>query len=81
MESVFFETPVIIIGFAVALLLLVVELRTKSTGYVLPVLSVLITVGIIIYTTLYGGTMQEIIIVLLVFVLLNIAAFKAGGGT
>lgn len=79
-ESVIFNSPVLLGGFVIALVLLLFELRTESTGYILPVLSVLLSVGVTVYLVLAGGSLQELAIVLMVFIIVNIVAFKHGEG-
>ncbi|MBE7088480.1 MAG: DUF2254 domain-containing protein [Clostridiales bacterium] len=76
MEGVLFNSPIILGGFALALTILIFELRTNSTGYFLPVLSVLLSIAVIIYAILLGATLQEIVIVLLLFVIINLAGLK-----
>ena len=77
MEGVLFSSPIILGGFALALTILIFELRTNSTGYFLPVLSVLLSIAVIIYAILLGATLQEIVIALLLFVIINLAGLKA----
>ncbi len=79
MEGVLFQSPFILGGFVLAIVLMVFELRTKSTGYVLPAISVMLTVADIVYGVLRGVTLQEIAIVLMVFIIINLTAFKFNG--
>ena len=72
MEGVIFNSPFILGGFALALTILIFELRTSSTGYFLPVMSVLLSIAVTTYSILLGATLQEIVIVLLVFVIINV---------
>lgn len=78
-DSIFFDTPILIIGFVLALALMLFELRTKSTGYVCPALSALITIGMIIYGLFKGATYQELVIIIAIFVVITLVSFKIGG--
>ncbi len=79
MEGILFQSPFILGGFILAIVLLVFELRTKSTGYILPVISVALTVADVVYGILRGVTLQEIAIIFMVFIIINIVAFKSDG--
>lgn len=70
--------PYILCGFALAAVLLVIELRTSATGWLLPVLSVCLSVIFTVVAVLLGGTLQEIIIVAAVFCILMSAYLKRG---
>ncbi len=80
MEGILFQSPFILGGFVLAIVLLLFELRTQSTGYILPALSVLLTVADIVYGILRGVTLQEVAVILMVFIVINLTAYKAKGG-
>lgn len=79
MEGIIFQSPIILGGVAIVIGLLIFELRTHSTGYVLPTISALLTIGLIIYSILSGATLQEIAIILMVLLIVNIMTYKARG--
>ncbi len=79
MEGIIFQSPYILGGFVLALVLLIFELKTESTGFILPVISLAISIAVTVYSILCGATLQEITIILMVFVIINITTFKRNG--
>ena len=75
-ESVIFNSPLLLILYGVALAVAIFELVTKTTGYVLPLLSLAIVVGASIYALLIGASLFEIAIILMVFMLISLAGIR-----
>lgn len=76
MESVIFTSPFLLILYGIALGLCLFELFTKTTGYVLPLLSCAIVIGTSIYAIILGANLLEVCIVFVVFILLNLAGMR-----
>ncbi len=72
-------TPSIICGYGLALALLIFELRTSSTGWLLPAVSAAIAVSVTVLAFLAGATLGEIALVAMIFVLVALAAYKRRG--
>ena len=80
MESVILSTPLLLIGFGLALFFCVFSLIHRSSGYVFPVISVLLTLASVIASVIFGAGGEEIVTVLIIFILLNFSAFGKSGG-
>lgn len=77
-ESVLLNTPLGLALFVVAALLNVFDIKYRASGYVFGlVAAVLFTAGLT-YSLLMGVTMQEVLIVALIFFALNLNSFKEG---
>ena len=68
---VIFNSPILLCLYGLALALALFELFSKTTGYILPIISFAIVVGATIYGLLLGAGLFEVIIILLIFLLLN----------
>ena len=68
---VIFNSPILLCLYGLALALALFELFSKTTGYVLPIISFAIVIGASIYGLLIGAGLFEVIIVLFVFLLIN----------
>ena len=68
---VILNSPLLLILYGVALAMVIFELITKTTGYVLPLIAFAIVIGATIYALLIGAGLFEVAIVILVFLLLN----------
>ena len=68
---VIFNSPLILCLYGLALALALFELFSKTTGYILPIISFAIVIGATIYGLLIGAGLFEVIIILLVFLLIN----------
>lgn len=71
-ESVILTSPVLILGYGVALFLCIFDLITHSSGYVMPVFSIFLCVAMILFSLYLGASLMEICIVVLIFLLLNL---------
>lgn len=78
MESVILSTPLLLVGFGLALALCAFGF-VKRTGYVIPIVSGVIFTATFTYALLLGATMREVLIVTLVFLAVNMTAFAKGG--
>ena len=78
MESMILSTPLLLVGFGLALALCAFAFF-KRTGYVIPIISAVIFTATFTYALLLGATMREVLIVTLVFLAVNMTAFAKGG--
>ena len=69
---VIFVNPLLLCLYGLALALVLFELFSKTTGYVLPLIALAIVIGTTIYALLLGAGLFEVIIILLVFLLINL---------
>lgn len=74
MESILFTTPILWIGYAVALFLCVFDLLKKTSG-LFSALSLLITVCTTTYALILGASIGEASFVVLCFLLLNLLRY------
>ncbi len=72
MELTLLQHPLAIALYAVALALVIFELITKFTGYVLPLIALAVFVGTSIYAVLSGVTLFEIACLATVFLVANL---------
>ena len=70
-ESIIFNSPIILVLYGVALLLLVYDLRNR-TGAVLPYLSAAIVMGTSAYALVIGALLFETAAVICIFILINL---------
>lgn len=75
-DSIIFNSPFMLGGFIVAALLCLFDIIKKPDSYIVTLLSVLIAVGMTIYSLINGASIQDVLIVLLVFAALNLTAFR-----
>jgi len=71
-DSVIFNSPLLLVLYGIALALALIELKIKATGYVMPIISFAIAVGTSIYAILLGAGLFEIAIPLVILLLLNL---------
>lgn len=76
MESVILNSPIILIGYGLALFFCIFDIVKRSSGYVFPLISVFICLGTTIYALICGATMYEVGSVIILFLVLNLSAFK-----
>lgn len=80
-SSVIFNEPLLLILLGIALFLSVFDIKRKSSGYVLPLLSILITLCTLAYAMLLGASLYETATVLMIFAAINLLSFgKQKGG-
>ena len=79
MESVIFQSPVLMCGYAVALALCIAGI-VKKTGMLLTVVSAVIFVATSIYALLSGASLEEAGIPAIIFLCVNIGALPRGRG-
>lgn len=78
MESVIINSPVLLAGILIVILLTVFEQKTKSSGFILPIISAVLSLLVLFVAFLYGATWEEIIVLLLVFLLVNMFGYRGG---
>ncbi len=74
-DSIIFNDPLLLILLAVALFLSVFDIFKRSSGYVFPLISIVLTLGVLTYALLLGATMYEVATVLMVFAAVNLLSF------
>lgn len=79
-QSVIFNSPILLLGLAVSLVLFVVCFINKSGGYVLSIISAAVAVATLTYALLLGAAMQEVLIAALIFFLISLTGFKKKRG-
>lgn len=67
------------IGFAMAAAICVFVLIKKTRGFIFPLLSTVIAVGMIVYSLIMGATMQEVLIAVLLLAFLTLPVFMKNG--
>lgn len=75
-KSVIFNSPILLIGLAIALVLFVACFINKSGGYVLSFIAAAVVIATLTYALLLGASMQEVLIFALVFFLISLTGFK-----
>lgn len=78
MESVILQTPLLIVGFGIAIALCVFGIVRRS-GYAVHIVSAAVFAVTFTIALLMGAGMQEVLIVTLVFLLLNMTGYVRGG--
>lgn len=78
-DSVIFNSPVILAGIFIILLLMLLDLRYHSGGYILPFVTTLASVLLTLYTIIAGAELQEVAILLMIFLVFNIFGYSKGG--
>lgn len=78
-NSVIFNSPILILLLITALFLCVFDMEKRASGYVLPLLSILITIGTLTYAMLLGATMYEVATVFILFASVNLLAYGGKG--
>ena len=71
-DSVIFNSPLLLILYGIALALALIELKIKATGFAMPLISFAIAVGTSIYAVLLGAPLFEVAIPLVILLLLNL---------
>ena len=66
-SSVILSSPALLIIVLLGLGLVIFEKRTRATGFVLPLVSVLLCLLTVFLTFLYGGSWYEVIVLVLLF--------------
>ena len=69
---VILNNPLLLVLYGVALALVLFELFTKLTGYILPLIAFALVVGTTIYAVILGAELLEVAIFVLVFLLINL---------
>ena len=77
-EGVIINSPVLIAGIVLVILLVIFEQKTQSSGFILPILSAVLSLLVLFVAFLYDASWEEIIVVLSVFLLVHI--WGDGGG-
>lgn len=77
-ESVIINSPVLIAGIVLVILLVIFEQKTQNSGFILPILSAVLSLLVLFVAFLYGAGWEEIIVILSIFLLVHILG--NGGG-
>ena len=62
------------------LFLSVFDIKCRASGYVLPLISILITLCTLAYAMLLGASLYETVTVLMLFAAVNLLSFGSKGG-
>ena len=79
-ESVILNSPVLLAGILIAVLLFVLGRRTRSAGPLFPLLSAGTGVAVLVGAYLSGAALTELIVLLLAFTALYLSPYLSGGG-
>ena len=79
-ESVIVNSPMLLMGVLVVILLTIFEQRTHSSGFILPVISMGISLFVVFSAFLYGAAWEEVIVLVLTFLVINMFGYKDVGG-
>ena len=77
-ESVIINSPVLMAGILLLILLTIFEQKTQSSGFILPIFSAVLSLLILFVAFLYGAAWEEMIVALSIFLLVHILG--NGGG-
>ncbi len=80
MESVILATPILLLGYGLALSLDLLTLRLKRAGFLIPMLATLLAVVSTAGAALHGAGYGEMAAALLVFLCLNITVYGGEDG-
>ena len=78
-ESVIFNTPILLIGYALALGLCILSIKGRIGGYVIPILSAFTCVVTTTYALLKGAGLYEVSMAVMIFLFLNLVVYRKGG--
>ena len=78
-ESVIFNTPILLIGYALALGLCILSIKGRIGGYIVPILSVFTCMATTTYALLKGADLYEVGMMVMIFLLLNLSVYRKGG--
>ncbi len=70
-----FNSPFMIIGFIIAILLFIFDMVKRPKSIIAIFVAVLIAVAMISYSLIMGATMQEVLIIILIFSALALNVF------
>lgn len=79
MESIFFTTPILWIGYAIALFLCIFDLLRKTSG-IFSAISLVIVAGTTAYALLLGADLLEAGFVVMCFLVLNLSRYWRNRG-
>lgn len=77
-ESVILSSPVLLAGILIVILLTVFEQKTLGSGLILPIISGILSLLVVFVSILYGAAWEEIIILILVFLLISMFGYRGG---
>ena len=71
-DSVILNSPIILILYGVALVILIVGLIWRKTGFIMPVLSAALAVCASAYAVISGAALFEVATVIMIFLAVNL---------
>ncbi len=80
MQSVIAGSPLFLLLYGAALLLLIFDLVKRSSGYGFPILSAVLFTGTTIWAMISGAGYEEVGMMVLIFLVLNVFGFLRSGG-
>lgn len=80
MEGVIFSSTLLLVLYGTAILLSIFDMVKRASGYLFPVLSVIIFTGTTVYALLLGAGYDEVGLVTLIFLLLNLTSYMRRRG-
>lgn len=78
-ESVILNSPALLAGLFIVIALLIFEQKTHSGGYILPIVTTIMSLGVLFLAFLYGASWEEIILATLLFLTITIVNYKNEG--
>lgn len=78
-DSVILNSPPLLMGALLGIFLLLFQKNTRSGGMVLSVISAVVSLAVIFVAILYGAGWEELIVLILVYLLVSISGDRAGG--
>ena len=78
-ESVIFNSPLLLAGYGIALLLCLFSVKGRIGGYVLPILSAFICVLTTTLALLKGAELYEAGLMIVIFLMIHLPVYRKGG--
>ena len=79
-ETVIFNSPTLLVGIVLAIVLLIFEQKTHSSGYIAPIASLILSLGVVFLAFLYGAAWNEIILLVTLFLTVTLLNYHDEGG-
>lgn len=79
-ESIIINSPVLLMGILIVILLTIFEQKTRSSGFILPAIATGIALVVLFVALLLGATWPEIIVLVLLFLVIHLFGYQDEGG-
>lgn len=83
MESVILSSPILMVGYGLAILFCLFDLFKHATGFVFPIISLVLCTATTVAALVMGASLQEAAIAVMIFAALNLTVYlghKGKGG-